>query len=251
MKKSRSNITTLFADPKPEIIAPGSSTEMAFYLPGFPQEQNSAFREDYMILPARPPVTRSRRLVVLVPGGELKEDELGRKIWQLASKAALEIVYVALSPDIEYAPSLKRRLITLAASTNFANVRARPKILNGNNWEEALRDVIGPGDLVVSIADHKAPFRFVGRKTLGEVLSPALNLPVYMLGGIKVGQLPQQANLIKGFAGWCLSITTILAFGGLQIGLDRISANPDKTILLCLSLICEAFLIWKINEWLG
>jgi hypothetical protein len=251
MKKSRANISALQMGSKPKIVASGDSAEIAVYLPGFPQEKNSAFREDFMILPVRPPVTPTRRLVVLVPGGELKEDELGRKIWLLASKASLEILYVALSPDLEFAALLKRRLITLAASTTYANVRANTKILNSNNWAKVLEEVVRPGDLLVSIARHQAPYRFIGRKSLGEVVSTSFNLPVYMLGGMQVGQLPLQSNMVKSFVGWSLSIATIIAFGVFQIGFGGTTSDPEKTILLCLSLIIEGFLIWKINEWLG
>jgi hypothetical protein len=251
MKKILSGIYVQPESTKKAVVAAVDSAAMGVYLPGFSSEQSTAFREDYLILPDHPSINPTRRIIVLVPGGELKEDELARRVWQLATRASLNILYVALSPDMEYTPYLKRRLVTLAASTTFDDVKASSMTLEGNDWARALENLIKPGDLLVSIAKESMPSRLIGRKALGEILSAAFNLPVYMLTGIDVGRLPEQSNMVKNLVAWALSIAVIVAFGVFQIGLDKLVVGPDKTILFCCSLVAEGFLIWKINEWLG
>ena len=230
---------------------PGAAMDISRLLPGFPTQEAAEFREDVFITPQRFPLNPTRRLVVLVPDGNLDENALAHKIWRLASISSLQVLFLGLSPDEESASYIRRRLALLAAAIHQGEVSARSSVVIGEDWNRAVKKVLHSGDLLVCIARHMVPYRAIGRRKMGEALAVAFDVPIYLLGGLQVGRSPAQFQLVRSIVAWSLSIAILLAFAGLQIWISQ-NARPElSTILLCLSIIVEGITLYKTIEWIG
>jgi hypothetical protein len=220
-------------------------------LPGLPQLQDADLEGDVMIIPDRFPVVPTRRLVVLVPDGEIDESSLTRRIWQLAVSSNLNILYLGLASQETYVAYQRSRLASLASMTSGKEVRAQMSVSTEKSWLKALEKTWRPGDLLVCLESHKIPSAVVWRTPLGELLARSASVPVYLIGGLKIGLAPRQRQWIKEMLVWSAALLLLTAFFGLQVLLDRSSAKPLSTILICLSVFVELYFLWKINEWIG
>lgn len=225
--------------------------EFQVFLPGFSELPEAALRKDTILIPDRIPVTPTRRLVVLVPPGEVDERTLVRRIWQLAANSSLSVLYLAIEPDDLYLASQRRRLSGMASLTSSPEVRARASVSPEKSWPRALESTLHPGDLLVCLAGHTIRGHFVRRRKLGEILVERVAVPVYLIGDLKIGLSPMQQQRIKSIQAWTASFTLIVAFFGLQVELNRSISGTMSTFLLCLSVLAELYILWKINQWIG
>jgi hypothetical protein len=228
-----------------------SPKDISVFLPGYYEEKSHDTAGDYLIAPDRPPLEPTRRLVVLIPEGDVDEGMLARKVARLAAAAALQLLFLGLSPDHESLPYLRRRLARLATLTAQGQGRASSNVIIGENWYQAANEVLRAGDLLVCFARHQVSFRIFGRRRLGELLSTSLSVPVLLLDGLHVGPSPYQWKWIQESFAWFVSIVLMGAFAGIQMWIERVSVTPSSTILLCLSVLIECLLIFKVNEWIG
>jgi len=224
--------------------------EIRAVLPGSSRLPQTALAADNLLIPNQLPLVPTRRLVVLVPAGEIDEHALARRIWQLASCSGLDVLYMTLSPDADQWSYQRRRLVSLAALTTYPGVRADIGVHAAKNWSRALRQILKPGDLLVCLAEDYTPGIF-RRRAVGERLAAGLGVPVYEFGGIQVKPSRPSLYWVKNVLGWGASMTLMAAFFWLQVGIDHSSPEPQSTILLYLSVVVEIYLLWKINEWIG
>jgi hypothetical protein len=219
-------------------------------LPGSTQLPPIALAKDTLFLPDPAPATPARRLVVLVPPGEIDEGALARRVWQLADSSKLGILYLALSPPADQVSYHRRRLVTLAALSAYSPVRADIRMNSGKDWPQALRSCLQPGDLLVCMADgHQAGI--FQRQPPGKRLAQKLGTPVYKFGDVQVKPATSSEGWFRNVLAWILSIAWMAAFFWLQAGIERASPNPQATVLMCLSIIIEIYGLWKINQWIG
>jgi len=230
---------------------PGTAMDISRLLPGFPTQEAAEFREDVFIAPQRFPLSPTRRLVVLIPEGDLDENALAHRIWRLASISSLQVLFLGLSPDEESAAYVRRRLALFAAAIHQGEVSARANVVVGEDWNRAVKKVLHSGDLLVCIARHMVPYRAIGRRKIGETLAVAFDVPVYLLGGLQVGHSPAQFQLVRSIVAWSVSIAILLAFAGLQIWISQNSRPELSTIILCFSIIAEGIILYKAIEWIG
>jgi hypothetical protein len=237
---------------KEEILGqlPALPSQIRRFLPGIAQLPQALLAADILVVPDQVLPFPAQRLIVLIPAGEIDEQALARRVWQLASCCGLSVLYLALSPDQDQVSYQRRRLAHMAAMTAYPHVQADTKVHLYKNWSEALRHFLKPGDLLVCLADDH-PHVFFRRKPLAQQLSANLGVPIYQLGGLQVKPSPLDQYRIKNIFAWIASIALISAFFWLQVGIDRASGNPQSTILLCMSILVELYGLWKINEWIG
>jgi len=219
-------------------------------LPGSAHLPRTVLAADTLLVPDLLLPAPTRRLIVLVPAGEISEQVLVHRVWQMASSSDLDVLYLALSPDADQVSYQRRRLAGLAAQTTYQHVRAGIGVSAGKNWPQMLRPTLQPGDLLVCLAGDRTP-GFFRRQALGERLAADLCMPVYQLGGLHVKPEPPSLYWLKDILAWVAAIIVIAAFFWLQVGIDRAAAKPLSTILLCLSVGAEFYCIWKINNWIG
>lgn len=220
-------------------------------IPGYEQLPDDVLRDDVFLLPKEASLTPTRRLVVLVPPGEITENILARRVWQLAVGSGLSVLYLTLSQTNDQTPYHRRRLTDLTMMTSNENVQVRSKASTAKNWSEAVNRILKPGDLLVCLANHQVFHHLIWPRRLGEQLAETGNVPVYMLGGLVIGSIPERRYAIKGILAWTASLALIIVFFGLQVGVDHSTVKPISTILDCLSIVVELYLIFKVNEWIG
>jgi hypothetical protein len=226
------------------------ATQIREVLPGSSQLPQAGLAADILLVPDQFQMAPTRRLVVLVPAGEVDEQALARRVWQLASCSGLDVLYLSLSPDANHVSYLRRRLAGLAASTTYSNVQAEIRVHEQKNGSQAFRQNLKPGDLLICL-EKDSTTGFFRRQPLAQRLAMDLRLPVYQLGGLKVKPELHSNYWIKNALAWIASMALIAVFFWLQLGIDRASARPQSTILLCLSVLVELYGLWKINEWIG
>ena len=206
---------------------------------------------DVILIPDDLPMAPIRRLVVLIPPGEVDERSLARRVYHLASSSHNNVIYLAIDPESEISPLQRRQLASLASLTTGKDVYIEVKLCAEKTWFQALDKILGPGDLLVCLADHPVYDYFILRRKLGERLAGHVTVPVYLLNGVKVGRAPHTQQAIKEIEAWIAFFVILVSFFVLQVGIQRSTDKPAATILLCISVLVEVYFLWKINEWIG
>lgn len=241
-----SNYSRSFQDDPPDRAA-----QIQAVIPGYSQLPFDMIDEDALLFHERLPLNPTRRLVVLIPSGEINETAFARRIWQIAASSNLTILYLALSPDSTRMAYERRRLASLAALTSGLNVRAHASVSSESTWQKALGPVMQGGDLLVCLDTHMVPKNLFWHTPLGKQLAGMMNVPVYLIGGFVIAATPQERSAIREALAWMVSLALIAAFFALQVRIDRSIDGLFATLLLCLSAMAEVYLIWKFNEWIG
>jgi len=217
-------------------------------LPGYARLSTDVIREDVILLPERLPLAATRRLVVLVPPGEISENQLARRVWQLAKDSGFSVLYLALSREEDQVPFHRRRLTDLTMMTSFGNIQAHSSISAAKDWHEAVKQILQPGDVLICFTNHQVLDHFVWQRRLGEKLAQAVGIPVYMLAGLTIGPTLELLYKIRELRAWTISLALLMVFFGLQVGIERSTTGPLSTILICLLVLFEAYLILKVNQ---
>lgn len=194
------------------------------------------------------PFTRTKRLVVLIPENELDENELARRLWRMAAPGALQVFLLSLSPEPGSEAYLRMRLATLASRVRDERVEAGFAFVSGHNWLEALLPVWQPGDLLVCLEDGRPARWFFPGADLGRRLSEALEAPVYILNGLKMGPSLRQLRRRKEWLAWAGFLGTLAAFSWVQLLVTRTMTGNLWTFFMVLSVLAELYVLWEINQ---
>lgn len=226
-------------------------TALEAVIPGFPNQGVGNWSQDRLILPDHSPLRATQRLVVLVPEGELDDNLLARRVWQLASAAKLKVIFLGLADRAENEAPVRRRLALLAAAVQQGEVEARASAASGKSWRQAVQEALRVGDVLVCVGEHRVRRFGLRRQQLGEALAKSFGTPVYLLGGLAVGPSPAFLELAHTLGAWSLSIAILAGFSGLQIWLSG-NANPRfAPTLVCLAIIAEGITLFKTIQWMG
>jgi hypothetical protein len=227
---------------------PTHEMEIRAIIPGLSELKETAFQDDILIIPDNIPLTPTRRLVVVTPAGEVNENKLARRVWQLAAGSNLDVLYVGQASDDLQITLQRRRLVGLTSKTTNGKVHARLKITTEKNWQKTFTAICEPGDILVFLENHRTRSRILRRKPLGEALAISAPVPVYLMSGLKVGQSPYVRHQEIEILAWIVMLMMLMAFTALQIAIDRSTSGAISTLLLCMSVLFEIYLLWKINE---
>lgn len=237
-----------------QVVIPGQpaalSAQVRAVLTGSTRLPQTALEADTLLLPERLPPVPARRLIVLVPAGEIDEHALARRVWQLATSSGISVLYLALSPKIDQASYQSRRLVSLAALTTYPHVWVDTNMHTGKHWSQVLRHTLQPGDLLVCLAEDRAPGH-LRRQTLARRLAADLGVTVYQLGDLPVKPAANSPIWMRDAFAWVASIALIASFFWFQIEIDRSLAGAQSTLLLVLSILVEIYALWRINTWIG
>jgi hypothetical protein len=227
------------------------SPQLSALIPGIGRLTAAALDGDAILIPDDLPVNPIRRLVVLIPPGDINEQSVARRVYQLASGSRNNVMYLALDPRGEQAPFRRRQLASLASLTTGKDVNTEVKLCIEKTWFQALDKILAPGDLLVCLADHLIFDYFFLRRKLGEQLAGHVSVPVYLANGLKVGRTPQTQQVVREMAAWTAFFILLVSFSVLQVGIQQSTEKPVTTIMFCLSILVEIYFLWKINEWIG
>lgn len=225
--------------------------EISAILPGYALQERAEARRDRLIAPENYPLQATRRLLVVTPEGELEDETLARRVWQLASPAGLQVLFLGRTTKAENTAAVRRRVALLAAAVQQGEVEARASVASGKSWQQAVQEALRVGDVLVCVGEHRVRQLGLRRQRLGEVLATAFMAPVYLIGGLAVGPSPDWLGRLHALGAWSLSIAILVGFGGLQIWLSA-KANPRfAPALICLAIIAEGITLFKTIEWMG
>ena len=230
---------------------PELSPHLSALIPGVGKLAAAAFDGDVFLIPDNLPATPIQRLVVLIPPGDIDEQSVARRAYQLASGSHNNVLYLALDPRGEQAPFRRRQLASIASLTTGKEVNAEVRLCLEKTWFHALEKILAPGDLLVCLADHLIYDYFFLRRKLGERLADHVSVPVYLANGLNVGRTPETQQVAREMVAWTAFFILLVAFSVLQVNIQRSTEKPVSTIMLCLSVLVEIYSLWKINEWIG
>ena len=188
----------------------------------------------------------AQRLIVLVP--ELEADTLPalRRIWELANTQHAHVLLLSLCTDFRQEPSLRRRLIPMAAMVQDGHVLAEVKVEMESNWVDAIQRNYQPGDTIVCFAEQRAGLL---HRPLSQILQSNVKIPVYILAGLY--QPKPKWTLLPQIMAWLGFLGIVAGFFVLQINIVQASKGGLQSILLIFSLIPEYWLIIFWNSLLG
>ena len=222
--------------PQTARIAPLAST------PGRPRIADSEEVSDTpaLMLPPRLGVLRRPvgaslvtidRLVVPVPSSDLDEAAFGQLVWRLATGADFGVLLLAKVREPQEELMIRRRLTTLAA---LMRRRLRPvetTVVYQSTWIRAMRQVRGPGDVVVCPAEESSAGR-KRRRTLADKVVVELKMPVYLLDEFGPDLDPRPTFRLAQILAWAAPLSLLAIFGGVQIQIVIQTQGWLQTLLL-------------------
>lgn len=192
-----------------------------------------------------------RRLVVLIPAGEIQETLLVQQIWRLASPHSLPILMLGIARDYETETALLRRQAELAAFTRDRFVKVETRIMHSSSWVKALQAVIQPGDVILCNAEQEVGKGLFQVQPLCEVLSRSLRLPVYVVSGYYTQKPPLISKPFRQVLAWIVLPLVLAGFIGLDTRVVEEISGPWQQVLLFFLLAIEIGTIWVWNTWVG
>jgi hypothetical protein len=203
-----------------------------------------------LLMPAGVSLPPARRLVVLVPGLDLDESALSRRMWNLAAPNKLAVLYLGLSPSASEEPHARRQLATLAALTRDDWVKVSTALAVETDWVSALRPLQRSGDLIVCHSEQTRP-SWRGAWPLGNVLCQTLQTPVHLLEGFYAGDPARAAHPTGRLMFWSGSVAILACAFWLQVQISTLPKNWAESALMVLSVVAECGLIGLWSRLFG
>jgi hypothetical protein len=215
---------------------------------GTQQANTSKKPQDYLLVPDMKSYAPIRRMVVIVPAGELDERRLGLEIGKIALPGRMDIVFLALAFDPETDKALRRRLVSLTSFVEDRQIRASTRLAFRESWVQAVKEIWQEGDLLVCIQGHRTASSLLARTELGQHLVSALGVPVYVLTAVQLSNEPIKWNHWREMLVWLSAIAVMVLFGFLQAFIVRNLQDSVSTSVLILSVVLEVLVLWKLNS---
>jgi hypothetical protein len=220
-------------------------------VPGYPIISYDLVKKDTLLIPGKLPLTPTKRLVVLVPSEEIHRFLLSNRIWHLATKSKLNVIYLALDSNAEETASQHRLLQDLATFSADREIKIETFISKEGTWMKAVQQITHPGDLLVCLDGHQISLNIFQHRSLGEELAEVSGQPVYLLEGILVNVATTKKIKIQNISAWIISICILAIFFLTQNWMDHQLAKPGSTIIILVSVLIEIFALYKVSDWIG
>lgn len=195
-----------------------------------------------LLLPADVPLPPARRLVVLVPDGNVDESGLAACIWSLASPRGLEVLLLGTLRRPQEQFRARRRLVAIGAITRDDTVHVDIELLLDQGWQQAVRRVWRPGDLIVCHSELMVAAG-LGRRPLSQALLHSLAAPVYVVSGFYPDLPDERVSGLVRLGAWIPPVAIVLAFLGLQMRLTEATTGTLQTVMLIFTVLVEFILI--------
>jgi len=123
-------------------------------------------------------LSNAKRLIVLVPDLDMDEIAFGRRIWDIARPARIDVTYLCVVRHWGDEIQATHTLAKLLSITKDPMIRTETLVKAETSWYKAIREIQRPGDLIICDASQELPNRIFGRKPLNRGLSNMLQMPV-------------------------------------------------------------------------
>lgn len=186
----------------------------------------------------------NKRLIVLLPDCLACNTDLARRIYQMADREALDVLYLVLVDHEENSLGIARCMATMKAITSANKLRVDVKLSKSGQWLETLRNTSDSGDVILCQEEQafaSGPFKTI---PFSDFFSNQLNLPVRTISGF---YHPFQDQATRWFfeVGSVVGFLVILAlFTWLEINLDMVLDGTLAKISLIISFCTEGAAIW-------
>ncbi|HEY9076238.1 MAG TPA: hypothetical protein VIO61_06825 [Anaerolineaceae bacterium] len=197
-------------------------------------------------------VNHKRRLIVFVPQSLAGNQELARKIYQMASQSDADILFLALIDDYNDMLAASRCMITMKAAVTSPQIMVEWKIVETNRWQQALRSIYRSGDRIVCHAEQSVRNGFMQTIPLSAFLASTWQLPVTTISGFFHPPKEWMGKWLRILGSWAGFAVILLVFTLLEIQINRGIHNAWGTILLAGFVLVEmgAFYIWnEFTSW--
>jgi hypothetical protein len=189
----------------------------------------------------------SKRLIVLIPGSLANNTNLAHKIYWMADRENLAVLYLTLVDNDENTLAVSRCMATMKAVTSANKLSVESKLTETGNWLKVLREVSHPGDTIVCPEEQTVLVGFFRTIPVSDFLSDQLDTPVLTISGF---YNPYQTQVKKWFHEF-FSFTGFLAimafFTWSQIRLGQTSLGSQNTLLVMVTFLIEIGAIWAWN----
>lgn len=203
----------------------------------------SGAEEDYVLVPEGTLFERARRLVVLVPDGEMDEREFAMRVGRLGKPGVWKTLFIALACDVERDSFLRRRLATLSAISGSRQSETSSKLVYQHYWLQALEEVLQTGDLVVCLETISVPNRLFSRTSLAEQIVSSLHHAVYVVRGIPVKEAARWREGWRNMLVWLLAFLSMGIFFYLQVQIQESYVGGTAMLLQILSVLGELLIL--------
>lgn len=188
------------------------------------------------------------RLLVLVPESEMDIALAAQKICRLARSLDGGVQFIGLCKDAAHESSLRRQIALLSAMVSNEYIPVKSKIEIGNNRLNAVKLEWRNGDVIAYFSGKSSA---LSRGSLIQILESNLNATVYVLNGLYHQEEKSKPNWVSAALTWGGSIGLILGFFWLQSKIIQPPQDLAHSILLYISILAEAGLIWVWNSLFG
>ena len=190
------------------------------------------------------------RFVILVPNGSFSISNLSFTIGQFTLPGT-SLLFVAKPTEPDQELTICRQLALLVNMADFPGLQVRSRVIKNGSWQEAVKEIWREGDLIICLEDHKVRQNLLGSIPLGREIFSTQQVPVLILQDIHIlGQSAFQ-KVVREIVTWALFLGIILLFSMLQIQIDHANSGWQWSVLECMTVIVEIYVIWKINEFLA
>lgn len=194
------------------------------------------------------PLADVYRMLVLVSRLNISDADFARKIWEMASPAHMNVMYLCVVSSTDEQMQAERRLATLAAITRDAWVRVEFSVVQSNSWLETVKTLWKPGDVVVCHAESAGKRGWSEREPLDQALIRALKTPVYVLSGFAEESPAKWKHRFLLIPYW-LSLIAIIAGSFLfQAKIYQADKGFVGTLMVLLTFVFEVGVIWFWNS---
>ncbi len=201
-----------------------------------------------LMLPEAFQATAVKRFIILVPAESFPTSNLSFNIGRY-TLPGMSLLFLAMVTDPDQELTIHRQLAFLVNTARSPILQVGSRLVTNGTWIEAVKEVWREGDLIICLEDHKVRQYLVQSIGLGRKIFATLHVPILILQDIHILSQSSFQNAVREVVSWLLFILTILFFTLLQIQIDQANTGWQGNVLLCLTLIMEYYVIWKINAF--
>jgi hypothetical protein len=210
--------------------------------------------------PTMVPCTESAGRLAVVIVEVTEEALLASRILELARPLGLPIVLVGIAPDRADERKIRRNLVRIAAFIREGDAlyQARPEridhatrveieIVQGKDWAGQMKSFLQHDDMLACYSEQVVGSK---QRPLTDILASSTNTPIYSFSGLRITEKSRQ-NWLPQAAAWLASLVSIAGCFVVQARIVMALQGWAQSLLLLVTLIAEAGLIWLLNSLIG
>lgn len=216
----------------------------------YPYAEYEKFRRPgtLLLLPEKKPTSAVKRYVILVPVESFPVADFLFQVYQY-TPPGMTLLFVMRFSDPDQEMVARRQLILMENMARSPRLQVHSLIVFKEPWIKIIKGIRREGDLLICLEDHQDQQFLVRRIPLGRKIFLTFQVPVLIHRGIHLWERSPFQKTIREIAAWFSFIVTIGLFTVLQVKVDQSLTGWLGRLFLCLTLVVEFFLIWKINTF--